>query len=56
MMKLRLILDEKGIDEAAAKELIGKLVAKAMDKDLSDIKDWHEKHKEEHGSKGHGEE
>ena len=46
LMKLRLILDEKGLEEAKAKAVIEKMVAKAMEKDLAKIKEWHEKHKE----------
>ena len=44
--KLRLVLDEKGVDESAAKDIIEKLVAKANEKDLAEIKEWHEKHQE----------
>lgn len=41
LMKLRLVLDEKGIKEAKAKEIIEKLVSGAMEKDLAKIKEWH---------------
>ena len=47
LMKLRLVLDEKGIDEAQSKEIIDKLVDKAMNKDLAKVREWHEKHKAE---------
>lgn len=43
---LRLILDEKGVDETQAKAIVEKLAAKANEKDLSSIKEWHEKHQE----------
>jgi hypothetical protein len=43
---IRLILDEKGVDEAEAKQIIEKLVAKVNEKDLSKIKEWHQKHQE----------
>jgi len=46
LSKLRLILDEKGVDESKAKEIVEKLVNKSLGKDLSKIKEWHEKHKE----------
>ena len=44
--KLRLILDEKGFEESKAKEIVEKLVTKALGKDLAKIKEWQEKHKE----------
>lgn len=47
LMKLRLVLDDKGIDEAKSKEIIDKLVAKAKEKDLVEVREWHEKHKAE---------
>ncbi|HUD06866.1 MAG TPA: hypothetical protein VMR34_03180 [Candidatus Saccharimonadales bacterium] len=48
LSKLRLVLDEKGVDESKAKEIVEKLVAKALGKDLAKIKEWQEKHKEDH--------
>jgi endonuclease III-like uncharacterized protein len=48
LMKLRLILSEKNIDEEKAKAIIEKLVAKSFDKDLADIKKWHEEHSDEY--------
>ena len=45
LMKLRLVLDEKGFDETKAKEIIDKLVDKAKNKDLAKVKEWHEEHK-----------
>ena len=47
LMKLRLVLDDKGIDEAKSKEIIDKLVDKAKEKDLAKIREWHEKRKSE---------
>jgi hypothetical protein len=47
LMKLRLVLDDKGIDEAQSREIIEKLVDKATKKDLAKIREWHEKHKAE---------
>ena len=47
LMKLRLVLDDKGIDEAKSREIIDKLVDKVANKDLSKIREWHEKHKTE---------
>jgi hypothetical protein len=47
LMKLRLVLDDKGIDEAKAQEIIDKLVDKAKTKDLAEIREWREKHNEE---------
>jgi endonuclease III-like uncharacterized protein len=46
LSKLRLILDEKGVEESKAKEIIQTLVTKALGKDLAKIKEWQEKHKE----------
>ena len=46
LSKLRLILDEKGVEESKAKEIVEKLVTKALEKDLVKIKEWQEKHKE----------
>jgi hypothetical protein len=40
------VLDEKGVDESAAKDIIEKLVAKANEKDLAKIREWHQKHQE----------
>jgi hypothetical protein len=47
LMKLRLVLDDKGIDEAQSREIIEKLVDKATKKDLAKVREWHEKHKAE---------
>jgi endonuclease III-like uncharacterized protein len=41
---LRLILDEKGISDPKAKEIINKLVAEALEKDLEKVKEWHKVH------------
>jgi hypothetical protein len=46
LSKLRLILDKKGVEEAKAKEIVEKLVDKALGKDLAKIKEWQEKHNE----------
>ena len=43
---LRLVLNEKGVDEPQAKEIINKLVARANEKDLTEIKEWHQRHEE----------
>lgn len=45
LMKLRLVLDEKGVDEAKTKDILEKMVAKVMKKDLAKIKEWHKEHK-----------
>ncbi len=45
LSKLRLVLDE-GIEESKAKEIVEKLVNKALEKDLAKIKEWQEKHEE----------
>jgi hypothetical protein len=47
LMKLRLVLDDKGIDETKSREIIGKLVDKATSKDLAEVREWHEKHEAE---------
>jgi hypothetical protein len=47
LMKLRLALDDKGIDEAQSREIIEKLVDKATKKDLAKVREWHEKHEAE---------
>lgn len=41
---LRLKLDEKGVDETQAKQIVEKLAANVNEKDLAAIKEWHEKH------------
>jgi Asp-tRNA(Asn)/Glu-tRNA(Gln) amidotransferase B subunit len=46
LMKLRLVLDEKGLDEAKTKDILEKMVAKVMKKDLAKIKEWHSEHKD----------
>ncbi len=51
LMKLRLILDEKGVSEDKAKEIAGKIVDMAFDKDLAKIKEWHKEHEEMHKDK-----
>ena len=47
LMKLRLVLDDIGIDESKSREVIDKLVDKAANKDLAEVREWHEKHKAE---------
>jgi len=47
LMKLRLALDDIGVDEAKSHELINKLVDKVTSKDLAKIREWHDKHKAE---------
>lgn len=47
LVKLRLVLDDKGIDESKSREIIDKLVDKAKEKDLAEVREWHEKHKAE---------
>jgi hypothetical protein len=47
LMKLRLILDDKGVSEEKSKEIIDKLVDKAKEKDLAKVREWHEKHKDD---------
>ena len=44
--KLRLLLDEKGVEESKAKEIVEKLVTNALGKDLAKLKEWREKHQE----------
>jgi hypothetical protein len=44
LVKLRLVLEDQGIDEAKAGEIIDKVVAKAKEKDLSKVREWHEQH------------
>jgi len=44
--KLRLMLDEKGVDEAKAKEIVNKLVSHSLEKDIAKVKEWHKEHKE----------
>lgn len=44
--KLRLVLDEKGVDESEAKAIVEKLVAKTNEKGLAEIREWHQKHQE----------
>ena len=45
LVKLRLVLDDKGVDETKTKEIIDKIVDKAMSKDLAKVRQWHEEHK-----------
>jgi hypothetical protein len=47
LMKLRLVLDDKGIDEAQSREIINSIVDKVGNKDLVKVREWHEKHKAE---------
>ena len=47
LMKLRLVLDDKGIDEEQSRKIIDTLVDKAKNKDLTKVREWHEKHKAE---------
>ena len=47
LVKLRLVLDDKGVDEAKSREIIDKLVDKAATKDLAKVREWYEKHKAE---------
>ena len=47
LMKLRLVLDDKGLSEAQSKEIIEKLVDKATNKDLAKVREWQEKHEAE---------
>lgn len=46
LMRLRLMLDEKGVSDAKIKEILDKLVDKAMKKDLAKMKQWVEEHKD----------
>ena len=46
LSKLRLLLSDKGINEAKAKELINQLVNKALEKDLAKIREWRDKHQD----------
>ena len=55
LIKLRLMLDERGVDEAKAKEIIEKMVGMAMGKDLAKVKEWHKEHMEEHEHDHHEE-
>ena len=48
LSKLRLVLDEKGVDEATAKAIIEKLAAHVNEKDLAKIREWREKRQEQH--------
>jgi len=45
LIKLRLVLNDIGIDEAKSKEIIDSVVEKAVNKDLAKVREWHEKHK-----------
>jgi hypothetical protein len=47
LMKLRLVLDDKGIDEAKSREIINKIVDEVANKDLAKVREWHEEHKAE---------
>ena len=46
LSKLRLMLDDIGVDESKAKEIIEKVVAKANEKDLAKIREWRDQHQE----------
>lgn len=46
LSKLRLVLDDMGIEESKAKEIIEKLVARANEKDLAKIREWRDQHQE----------
>jgi hypothetical protein len=46
IMKLRFILDKKGVKADKANEVIDMLVKKAMEKDLDKIKKWKAEHSE----------
>jgi len=46
LSKLRLMLDDKGIDESKAKEIIQNLVNKSNSKDLAKLREWKLKHQE----------
>jgi hypothetical protein len=46
LMKLRLMLDEKGLSEADTKKILDKLVEASMKKDLAKIKEWQEEHED----------
>lgn len=48
LAKLRLVLNDKGVDDAKVKELFDKLVDKAMKKDLAEFKKKLEEHKANH--------
>jgi hypothetical protein len=47
LSKLRLVLDEKGVDEATTKAIVEKLAAHVNGKDLAKIKEWKEKYQEQ---------
>ena len=47
LMRLRIVLEDKGVDEAKSKEIIDTLVDKAKTKDLAKVREWHEKHQAE---------
>lgn len=46
LTKLRIVLEDKGIDESKANEVIDKLVEKAKTKDLAKVRAWMEEHQE----------
>jgi len=48
LSKLRLVLDEKGVDEETAKAIVEKLAAHVNEKDLAKIKEWKKKLQEQH--------
>lgn len=51
---LRLILDEKGFEEGEANLIARKVVAHALEKDLSKLKEWRQEHKEHTEDKHEG--
>jgi hypothetical protein len=46
MTNLRLVLDDKGIDETKTREIFNAVVEKTMTKDLAKARQWHEEHKD----------
>ena len=44
LMKLRLVLDEKGVSEDESKAIVEKLVAKTIGRDLAKAKEWQQEH------------
>jgi hypothetical protein len=44
--KLRLMLDDIGVEESKAKEIIETVVARANEKDLAKIREWRDQHQE----------
>ena len=46
LTKLRILLDDKGIDAPKTREIIETIVNKTMEKDLAKAKQWYEEHKD----------